>query len=199
MFATINASSPRVRRLHLMIGLIVTAASASAADVPQESRGTIVAKSVTQIVRDHEEADWQDLATAMRLPELIDNPATWSGPFSKASSPRFTAIYEPPNSSLGIESVMVQWELGAFAHESRKSTISRMLTVKLRPDSCPTPAEMAAATGSAEHHMTFPGPHEGSSYETRWFDLKDYAGRTASIQYRTQPNCELTAFDKEDW
>lgn len=199
MFATIDASSPRVRKLRLTIGLIVTATSASAADVPQQSHGAIIARSMTQIVRDHEEADWQDLASALRLPELIDNPATWSGPFSKASSPRFTAIYRPPNSSLGIESVMVQWELGAFTHESGKATVSHMLTVRLRPDSCPTPAEMTAATGSAEHHTTVPGPHGGSNSETHWFDLKDHADHSASIQYRTQPNCELTAFDKEDW
>jgi hypothetical protein len=181
------------------LGAMTVATAAIAQDAALRSRGAIVAAGVAQIVRDHEEASWQDLAPALRLPELTDAPATWSGPFSSGDDPRFTAIYAPPSSSLGIEKVMVEWRLEPPLGPKGKATISRMLTVVLRADSCPTPAEMTAATGSTERRLTFPGPDAGPPRTSRWFDLKDFADKDASILYATIPDCELTAFDKTDW
>ena len=178
---------------------MVIATGADAQNTGHRSSGAIVAAGFAQIVRDREEASWQDLASALRLPELSRAPATWNGPFSSGDDPRFTAIYAPPSSSLGIGKVMVEWRFEAPLGPNGKTTISRMLTVSLLTDSCPTPEEMAAATGSNERHLTFPGPDAGPPQSTHWFDLKDFAGKSASISYTTKPDCELTAFDKENW
>lgn len=172
----------------------VVAAPLLAAPYPRPGEpGYSVAKAFVAIVRRDEEVNVQDLSYAFGLPKLLDDGFIWHGPFGGYGEPRFSAYYDPPKSPLGITKIVIEWDDSLLVHTvSEKSGFSRRLTVHLRPDACPTEAEMVAATGVSMIRAMLPAPDARPSYPAQWFDLPDGKGGRRTIYYRPAL-CELSA------
>lgn len=176
--------------------MLLTAALAAPAPVAPYPRpgqpGYSVAKAFTAIVRRDEEVNIQDLSQAFGLPELLNRAFTWQGPFGGYDQPRFSAYYDPPNSAAGITKIVIDWNAGPLAHLDGKPAVSLGLTIYLRPDACPSEAEMTAATGVPMSKTMAPGPDGGPYYSTQWFAMPDGNGHFKNIQY-SSGRCELSA------
>ncbi len=155
--------------------------------------GYTVAKAFAAIVRRDQEVNVQDLSYAFGLPKLLDQGLIWHGPFGGYDAPQFSAYYDPPNSPLGITKIVIDWDGSTLAKfGGGKSRFTRRLTLHLRPDACPSEAEMAAATGVPMTRFMASGPDAGPSYTVESFDMPDVKGRTKSIYY-SRTRCELSA------
>lgn len=171
----------------------IVAASVPAASYPRPGQpGYSVAKAFVAIVRRDEEVNVQDLSYAFGLPQLLDQGFIWQGPFGGYEKPRFSAYYDPTKSPLGITKIVIEWGDGVVVHAGDKPGISRRLTVHLRPDACPSEAEMAAATGVPVSKAMFPGYDGRPSYPAQWFNMPDAKGGVKTIQY-WPARCELSA------
>lgn len=175
----------------LLAAVVATPAPAAPYPRPGQS-GYSVAKAFVAIVRRDEEVNVQALSYAFGLPKLLDGGFTWHGPFGAYDDARFSAYYDPPNSPLGITKIVILWDDSAMVHFGGKSGYSLGLTVFLRPDVCPTEAEMAAATGVPMSKVMVPGPDGGLAYSTQLFAMPDGKGNTRTIQY-SPARCELSA------
>ena len=132
--------------LFLLAPVLATPAPAAPYLRPGQA-GYSVAKAFTAIVRRNEEVNIQDLSYAFDLPELLNQGLTWHGPFGGYNEARFSAYYDPHESSVGITKIAIFWEAEPTVRLEGKPAISLRLTIFLRPDACPSEMEMAAATG----------------------------------------------------
>jgi hypothetical protein len=178
------------------VGMLLAAALAApapAAPYPRPSQpGYSVAKAFTAIVRRDEEVNIQDLSQAFGLPELLNRAFTWQGPFGGYEEPHFSAYYDPPNSAVGITKIVIDWNAGPLIFLDGKPAVSLSLTIFLRPDACPSKAEMASASGVPMSEGIAPGVDGGPSYPIQWFAMPDGNGHTKNISF-SSGLCQLSA------
>lgn len=155
--------------------------------------GYSVAKAFVAIVRRDQEVNVQDLSYAFGLPALLNRGFIWHGPFGEYDHFRFSAYYDPPTSPLGITKIVIEWDGNTLGNVATvKSGFTRRLTLHLRPEACPSEAEMAAVTGVPMTKVMVPAPDAGPSYPARWFNMPDGKGGTKSIYY-SPIRCEISA------
>ena len=150
----------------IMLAAILTVpVPAAPYPVPGEP-GYSVAKAFVAIVRRDDEVNVRAISDAFGLSKF-DRGFFWHGPFGEPSTGRSYTYYDPPNSRLGITKIVVEWNNSAVVHAGGKSGASRSLVVHLRPDACPSEAEMVAATGVPMNKDVFPSTDAGPPYSVQ--------------------------------
>src|ERR1700761_1145066 len=167
----------------MLLVAALAAPSSGAADPKPGEPGYSIAKTFVAIVRQNKEVDIGTLSGAFGLPELLNGALTWHGPFAGYEEPSFSAFYDPPNSAVGITKIVITWNVGPMTRLNDKPAVSLGLSIFLRPDACPSEAEMVAATGVPLSKGMFPSPHGRPPHPRQWFAMPDGTGHAKNIGY----------------
>src|SRR5580693_1726614 len=147
--------------------LVAAATFAAAADADP---GHEIAWAIALLAKGPGEVDLHFLTQYLKLPNL-QRDITWQPPSTEANGLSFSAVYDPPDSELGITKVTISRQPSVSA--AGELTEFHTLTVFLKPGHCPDEATLADAMGSKPFRFKMHGPDGSPSYETTSFSVHD--------------------------
>jgi hypothetical protein len=155
-----------------------------------DNTGHDIAAAIAQLAKIKGEVNAHYLSLYLHLPYLQDSVRS-QDPRSESDVTDFGAVYNPPESDMGITRVGLSRKTMSSFEKDGRPYILNELSLSIKPGACPSIEMLAEAIGSEVFESRMPGYDGGPSFLAEWFQIPQADGDTVQVNFTGADTCHI--------